>query len=507
MSGNITGKVKRGVIYNAGARLIGVWTQVAGTVVLARLLLPEDFGLVALGMLIIGFATKFGEFGFSAGLIQRKEKVTEKHINTLFFLDLSFKLLLWIIFYLATPALARIFHDPRLIAVIPVISLYMVLECLSTTPLTVLKRKMDFKSYSLIVTAEDFVILISSILLAWFGYGYWSLIFAKLIGVSGAALLAAKLAHWRPKPLYDHTACKELFGFGLMVFLRDLLRYATEHVDYLFVSMYLGTRQLGLYEKAFEIMKMPQKRLTRALNTVVFSAFSRIQDEPERVRMAFRKLVLTISVVSYPVLSGLAFIAPLLIPLALGDNWRPVVVPVQIMCAAGILRSIDPFLNSVLTATGFVKMTVFRRAFEALMMTLATFIGVRYGINGVAVSVVIVSFITMVFMMNLLKKVSNIGWKDYFHPQIPAIVTSTGMLITMYTCSSIVDVYIDTTEVIMLICQFTIGFLSYIGLHLLFRFQGTMSLIEEITGDFKKLRTRVKGKITNSGRKIPVARV
>jgi O-antigen/teichoic acid export membrane protein len=509
MPENISEKTKLGIIYNAAARALGGLMQVIGTIVLARLLAPEDFGIVAVGMLIIGLASRFGEFGFSAGLIQRKGSITEKHINTLFFLDVSFKTVLWVIFYLATPYLVRIFQDTRLITVIPVISLYMVLECLSTTPLTVLKREMNFKRYSLVITIEDLIILITSIILAWFGCGFWSLIYAKLVGAIGGAVLAAKLAHWRPKPLYDHQACKELFGFGVMVFLRSLLRYATDNVDYLFVSIYLGTTQLGLYEKAFEIMKMPQQRLTRALNTVVYSAFSRIQDEPERVRMAFRKLVLTISLVSYPLLGGLAFISPLLMPLALGDSWRAIVAPVQILCIAGVLRSIDPFLNSVLTATGFVKTTVFRRLIEFFLMTIATLIGVRYGITGVSIAIVLVSFITMIFMIGFLSSVSRVRWRDYFSPQVPAIVTSTGMLIMIYVISLSIERIYEMSEIFFMICQIITGCISYIALHILFRFREVMSLIGEVIGDFKQLQGRIKGKgeSANSRGNIPLVGV
>ncbi|RMD91537.1 MAG: lipopolysaccharide biosynthesis protein, partial [Calditrichaeota bacterium] len=476
---------KVGIVYNTAARLAGTFGQFFSAIILARLLAPQDFGLVATAMMVIGFATKFGEFGFHMGLIQRKEEIREEHINTLFLMDFSFKITLWAIIYFLTPHIANYFHNPLLADVLPVIALYMIFECFSTTPLTVLKRRMDFKSTSIIGTIERFVTLISSIIFALLGFKFWSLIYSKLIGISTSAILATARTRWIPKPKFNRQACSELFRFGVMISLRNLFRYGSDKIDYFFISKYLGSQQLGFYEKAFELMRLPQRRITRSVNKVVFSAFSRIQDQPERIRQAFKKLILAISLVSYPLLAGMAFVAPLFIPIVLGAKWQSTVIPLQIMCVAGILRSMDPFLNSLLTTTGYVKSTVTRRALELALLASTTFYGVKYGIIGVSIAIVVSAIIVMLIMLSIITRVSQVTWWDYFGAQVPAFVTSAGMLGSMYLNTLWLRHFIAPNGAAMLLAQVAIGAVTYLSLHLIFRFPAVMALWAELASDTK----------------------
>lgn len=489
-------KTKVGIAYNTAARLAGTSGQIVSTIILARLLAPEDFGLVATAMLIIGFATRFGQFGFHMGLIQRKENITREHVNTLFVIDFSFKLTLWLIIYFLTPIFASHFSDPRLARVLPVISLYVLLECFTTTPLAVLKREMKFKITSVINTVERFTIITVSIVLASFGFGVWSLVYSNLSGIMLSAVLSMWQTKWVPNFRYSHDASRELFRFGIMIFLRNLFRYGAEKVDYYWVSTYLGAAQLGFYEKAFQLMRMPQKRITRAINKVVFSAFSRIQDDPERIQRGFRKLILAVTLVSYPLLAGLAFVAPLFIPIALGENWRPTVLPLQIMCVAGMLRSLDPFLNSLLTSTGFVNSTVTRRGFEFILVAVATFFGVKYGIVGVSVAVVGSAFVIMFLMLSIITRVTTVRWRDYFGPQLPALAASLAMLATMAAVQFSLQSHINPQGPGMLFALMITGGVSYIGWHVIFRFRAVAELYHELEGDVRSVGQKLIKKFT-----------
>ncbi|HHL72929.1 MAG TPA: hypothetical protein ENJ29_10480, partial [Bacteroidetes bacterium] len=170
-------QTKVGILWNTMSRVVGTFGQFIGGIFIARLLGPEEIGAFAMGMMVIGFATKFGEFGFHMGLVQRKDEVTAKHINSLFVMDLVFKIALWIIVWFSSPYIAQFFNEPRLLDAMPVIALYMVLECFSMTPLTLLRREMDFKSYSIIITAERLLVIPLAIVFALFGFQFWSLVY------------------------------------------------------------------------------------------------------------------------------------------------------------------------------------------------------------------------------------------------------------------------------------------------------------------------------------------
>ncbi|MFQ5632234.1 MAG: oligosaccharide flippase family protein, partial [bacterium] len=319
--------------------------------------------------------------------------------------------------------------------------------------------------------------------------------------ITVAGILAMQRTHWTPKFTFDRKAGKELFHFGAMIFVRNLFRYGADNVDYFFVSKFIGAQALGLYEKAFILMRMPQKRITRSVNRVIFSTFSRIQDEPERIRKIFRKLVLAVSLLSYPLLTGLALVAQPFIAVLFGEKWLGVVLPLQIMCIAGILRSIDPFLNSTLTATGYVKSTVARRALEFVLLTITTFLGIQYGLAGVATAVGFSAVVVMIIMMKMITKVTKIQWRDYLWPQMPAIVTSLGMLVAMYVSRSVLLQYVDPLGPVILASLVAIGGLVYLSLHLIFRFKMVIELLAELRGDSKNVTGALKKKFSRSEKK------
>lgn len=493
-------KAKTSILYAVAAKMASSLGQLISTVFLARLLTPEDFGIVTTCMLVIGFATKFGGFGFHQGLIQRKAAISNRHVNTLFTIDLTFKSLLWLAIFFAAPYLAVYFNEPVLASVLPILSIYILLECFSTTPLTVLKRDVDFKSASINETVEMAVTLCSSIVLAFSGFGLWSLVYSKLIGISVAGILAIQKTGWWPRLWFDRQSARELFHFGVMIFVRNLFRYGADNVDYFFVSKYIGSQALGLYEKAFVLMRMPQKRITRAVNRVLFSAFSRIQDEPERIRKIFRKVVLAVTLPAYPLMLGMAVLAHPFIAVVLGEKWLGAAVPLQIMCVAGMLRSIDPFLNSILTATGYVKSTVTRRGLEFILLAVTTFIGSHYGIEGVAVAVGLSSIIVMILMMNVITRVTSLTWGDYWAPQIPALSAGLGMLAVVLTCRHFLLPYGDPNGPLILVALTFAGGLTYLGLLLLFRFPSVTELLHEIRGDTQHIAGAVKKRLYRSRR-------
>jgi PST family polysaccharide transporter len=488
---------KAGIFYTVIARLGNTFTQVIGSIFLARLLDPADFGILQYGWLIIGFATKFGEFGFNMGLIQRNQEVRPEHVNTLFVLDLSFKVALWIVVLICTPVIADFFHEPVLRTFLPVFSFYIVLECFSTSPVTMLQRNMNFKAYSQVLAIDRTVQLAGALTFAALGYGVWSLVIGEFCGLIWSSLRAIQLSGWRPRLQFDREISRELFGYGNWVFLRNLFRFLSDNIDYLIIGRFLDAQQLGYYTKAFELMKTPRKRITRALSSVVFPAFARVQNQPERVKRGFEKLVLSVSLVAYPIQIAMLMAAPAFVYVVLGEKWAPTITCVQIMCVAGILRALDPFLNSVITTSGFVRRSALRRVIEFAILAVAVYIGVQWGINGVSAAVTITSVIVMILMLNLIRRVSLIGWREYFAPQWPAIVGSGFMALTMWGANAGLENYLGAHSLAMLIVSTAAGLVVYAGVLLVWRPQRVVNLYRELSDDAQGVMAKAKQKIAD----------
>jgi len=487
---------KEGVFYTIIARLGNTFTQMLGSIFLARMLEPTDFGILQYGWLVIGFATKFGEFGFNMSLIQRNKKVQPEDVNTLFVLDLFFKVTLWIIVLIGTPYIAAFFKEPILKIFLPVFSFYIVLECFSTSPVTMLQREMNFKAYSQVLAIDRTVQLAGALTFAALGYGVWSLVIGEFCGLIWSSLRAIQLSGWRPRLQFDRETSKELFGYGNWVFLRNLFRYLSDNVDYLIIGRVLDAQQLGYYTKAFELMKTPRKRITRALSSVVFPAFARVQNQPERVKRGFEKLVLSVSLVAYPIQVIMLMAAPAFVYVVLGEKWAPTITCVQIMCVAGILRALDPFLNSVITTSGFVKRTALRRVIEFAILAVAVGIGVKWGINGVSTAVTITSIIVMFLMINLIRRVSLIGWREYLAPQWPAIVGSVFMAAAMWGVGAGLRNYLGEHSLAMLLVSASAGVAVYAGVLLVWRPKRVVNLYRELSEDAQGVAAKGREKIS-----------
>ena len=427
MTQSLAEQTKLGVLYTSIGRFGAALIVFLGTVVLARLLAVRDFGVAQLCFMVVDLATKVGDFGFASAIVQQREDVSRKQINTLFLVDLVLKLTLFALLMVARPSVAKYFGDPQLAEILPAVGVYMVVDCFSIPGLTLLMRRLRFGAVARIDVVARGGEMLLAITLALAGAGVWSLVIGKIAASALSAVLACATARWLPGFGVDFRGSMPLFRFGGWLFVRNIAYYLAENVDYFVIGRVLGVRQVGFYSKAFEVMRMPQARVTRALNAVLFSAFSRVQNEPARVASGFRKAVLVTSLVSTPALVGLAVVAPEFVLLVLGAKWMPMVPPLQIMCFAGIVHAVDPYLVSVLTATGHVRTAAYRRIGELLVLTAGVLVGVRYGMNGVAGAVVVVSVVVTLATSLLLPRVGLRAWRDYLRPQWPALFAAAVM--------------------------------------------------------------------------------
>ena len=414
-------RAKAGIVYATLGRASVVVAGFVATVILARLLEVRDFGVAQLCFLVVGFAATLGGFGFSTALVQREQDITPAQINTLFAIDLAVKCSLALGLFFARFWIADYFHEPELQRLVPVIALYIVFECFAAPAKALLARELNFAPIAKIEFSARIVEMIAAIAMAVAGWGVWSLILGKIGGSAVGTLMACFIARWAPNLRFDVRGSRELLGFGSWLFVRNLAHYLVNNVDYWVIGRFLGAREVGLYSKAFELIRLPQGQISRAINSVLFSAFSRLQSDRSKVSRGLQRAVLVASLFAYPALSGLGMVAPEFVLLVFGEKWLPMTVPLQIMCLAGIVHTVDPFMVSVLTALGYVKLAVFRRSTEVFVLAVAVVIGVQFGVVGVAIAIVCVALLMILMMIVLMRRVGLSAPRDYLAPQLPAL--------------------------------------------------------------------------------------
>ena len=479
---DLTGSVKRGAVWTFIGRIFVFCINLGGSIILARLLQPEDFGLFGIALLFTGLATRFGNIGFGLALLQRDE-INEDHISSLFTVNcLIFPSLAGLLF-LISPSIGNFFGNILAGEALAILSMLFLATPFSSVARVLMQRKMDFKGPAIAETAQHFTTVSLAIFLAWQDYGLWSLVSAELAGAGLSAFVLVLKSKWKPKLKYKHAAMKDLFSFGVGIFLKRLLVYGSDKIDFFIIGKKLGSAPLGFYEKAFNLMNMTVKELGEKMEPVLFRAFSILQKDHSRILLGYNKVLLSFSLVSYPVFFGLAAVAPLFIPIVYGEKWLPSVIPLQIMCAAGLLRLHIKLTSTVMNAMGKVSVEVWIRAAMLLMLGAGSYIGSHWGIVGVSIAVATTNFVLWMGMTVYFMKISQMTLIEILRPQNASFAACVFMFAVVLLFQRWSAAAFGLNSLLLLLSAISVGALSYIAALLVIRPAPVLALAKELRAD------------------------
>ena len=494
MKESVFSRIRRGVFWTAFFNSIDFILNFGSSIVLARLLFPEDFGLMGLASIAIQFARRIANFGFTSVLVWLKE-IKQEHYDTVYFFNLFLMLIVSVGLFFSAPYYADFFNSEQLTLIIRVISIDFLLNAFASVPYSILKRHMKFDLIGIAETISRLVSIAVSVGLAIWGAGVWSLVFGTLAGSFSlrAALVrfATKHCNWRPGFKIRLWALKDTFAFGAWIYINTYIGYGVDNVDYFFIGKFLGTTQLGFYERAFRLMSLPRKKIVRVANSVLFSGYSRIQDDNDLVVKALLRVVTYLSCIGYPLMIWFYFAAPLLIPALYGERWNPVVLPLQIMCISGILDSFTMLFKPLLRAKGFVAHHTRRSFVYFMILSVAVILTVRWGIVAVSWAIVVTSFINLGLMLQITIANLPVSLSNFFKAQFSAMIygfvqiVASGML--LFVPSSI----LPTDSFIALGAVTVVSLGSLIGAHLLFRYEDVNNIILDIFTQIRKLAKKM----------------
>ena len=435
--------------------------QFAVTVILARLLSPEDFGVVGMAGMFTGFVACFSNLGMNAAIIQRKD-VSEGHLSTAFWSNIILAIVLCLSALFLSPLIANFFHKELVKPVISVVALGFILGALGAIQRSLLTKRLDFKRLAIVEMGIALAYGGAAIALACMGWGVWSLVYGGIFSDVAGTLFLWVVCPWRPKLLFRYGHFKELFGFGMYVAGQSTLSYIGSNADYLLIGRFLGPHALGVYTVAFTLMSFPQKRISNIITKVTFPLFSAIQDDNSRLRKGYLLSVKYISVVTFPITMGLMAAASEFIKSVYGAKWVEAILPLQIMCIAGMLRSIGTTAGTVLYAKRRARVGFFWNVLEMVVLTLALIIGVRYGIVGVAIAVTV----TTVFLEPIIQWITNrfieLTFGEFLRALYPASLCSVVMVCALFLSRSVFSGILHIPDVPLLISSICIGAVVYL---------------------------------------------
>lgn len=391
-------------IKNVGEKAInGIsWTSMTGVsnqamnvfigIVLANLLGPEEFGLIALVFIFTGFANLLRDMGFGAAMIQKKD-ASHRDYSTVFWLTLGLGVFFSLLFFGLSSPISNFYNEPRLVSLVQVLAFNYLFSSFGVVYLVKLKKALRFKHIAYVEFASVLISGIVGIVMAFLGYGVWSLVgktmTRTLVLTIGFFLFSAR---WFPSLVFDWQVCKELSSMSFNYTGTITFNYWSRRLDDFLIGKFMGATALGIYSYAYRLLLFPIRMIKVQMIRVMFPTFSNIQDEPDRIRSMALKLAGAISMVTYPIMLMLFFLADSFVLLVLGEEWLPIIPILRLFCF-GVLLELVVFPGSIMLSQGKADLLLKVTVCTKLLTILCIIIGLNWGIQGVATGVTIAMLI------------------------------------------------------------------------------------------------------------------
>ena len=381
----------RGGAVTLMSQAASVAIQLVSTVVLARLLVPEDYGVIAMVAAVTTFAGLFRDLGLSAASIQKKDLTSAQQSN-LFWLNVAMGILLTVIVAIGAPLVAWFYSRPELKPVTMALSLSFVINSLGSQSGALLVRHMRFGRKAIAQLSGAVVTLAIAVPLALSGWTYWALVWGTLAGSATTTLLLFVLSPFRPGWPSRGSGVRDMLRFGADVTGFNLVNYFHRNLDNLLIGRYWGADALGLYSRAYALMMFPLHAIRGPINAVTFPALSRLQNDSKRFRAFVCKSSNAIAMLSMPIAAFAAVSSRLLIIVVLGPNWKEASTIFTCLAVAGFIQPVAAIRGQIMLSTGATRKYLVWGVVNAVLVSLAFLLGIAWGPVGVAIAYAAATF-------------------------------------------------------------------------------------------------------------------
>ena len=453
----ITGFIWR-FMQNAGTQIVNFIISI----VLARILTPNDYGIVAMVTVFTSIAMVFINVGFSSSIIQKKD-LTDTDINTSFYSSLLVGLILYIILFFCSPLIASFYEESLLIKLIKVESLMVVFGSIYSVPQALLTRTLQFKKSFILSVVGMIVQGAFGILFAYNGFGPWALVLSTVLNYFVCAILIWFIVSWKPKLCFSIESFTRTFRFSFQMLIASLLDTIFNNIRSIIIGKQYNSSDLAYYNRGYQFPTLVMTQVDGAVTTVLFSSLSKFQDDWENGLKVLRRAMKTSMYVCTPLMFGLFIVARPMIIFLLTDKWLPSVKYVQlicILCLSWPLSSLRHALNALGKSDVSLKLNFFNK-FITLIFLLITY---RISIDLMILSTVIAAYLTHCISMFVYRKYLKYSIKEQVLDILPSLILSF-MMISIISFLSIFNL----GNTCLLFVQISVGIISYILLSIIFK--------------------------------------
>jgi lipopolysaccharide exporter len=374
------------------------------SIILARLLLPADFGVVGMALVAASFISIWTEIGIAPALIHRQETDPDAY-HTAWLISAGRGFLLCAVMYLSAGLIALFFKTPELAPIVRVMSITFIGYGLVSIGQVTLRRDLEFRKLAYVELGSEVLSLIAAVAAALALRSAWALVVAVLVKVF-AALVGSYLVYpYRPRWRYVKKAANEIVGYGRYILGSSVVNYLLTQGDNLTVGRMLGATELGYYGMGYNLANLPSTSITGVIGQVAFPAYAKLQHDAQALLRAYLSILKVTAALAVPAMSGIVVLAPDLVRVLYGPKWIPAIVPLMIMCIAGLERSLTASVAPLLNAIGKPRIVFFLLVAKLLMFAAAIIpLTASYGITGTAIAGALVSIVLFTYTTPLIAK-------------------------------------------------------------------------------------------------------
>lgn len=451
------------------------------TIILARLLEPSDFGLVAIAFIIVNFFEILRDLGIGAALIHRKED-NDIAADTAFFLFPLIAIIFYLIAYSIAPSASNFFREDELTAIIRVLSLTFIIWSFGNLPRTLLSKELSFKKMVIpeIISKTSYGAV--AILMAFQGFGVWSLVGGRLFLEITAIITIWHVLDWRPSFRFNKKIAMELLNYGKHVITASIIVFLISVIDVTTIGHKLGPESLGYYNMALSISGMFTIQTSMTLSKVMFPAYSIIQGNKEKMGEAYVKTLRYLSMIIFPAAFGIISVAWYFIKVIYGDKWLPATTILHVLCIYGLCRAMLNTTENVYLAAGKPKIQAKINLLQLILISLLIYpLTMKYGTLGTAVSVTVPSIVMLVITFNEAGKILDKSFFSILKTILPSTIGSIMMALLILVIQQFIS---DLSPVLILFLSIGVGIIVYL-VFLQFTYQRELENIKQIIGDIK----------------------
>lgn len=435
---SLKNKTKKGLAWSMIERFATQGVQFLFGIILARLLSPDDYGVIAMPLVFLAIAQCIIDSGFSTALI-RKPELTEDDLSTAFYFNIGVGILCYAVLFFTSPLIADFYHTPILSSLLKVTALAVLFNPLCAVQQAILTRKIDFKTQAIVSLSGAILSGIVGLSMAYNGFGVWSLVFQQVGGYVMRTILLWILGKWKPKRKWSWESFHYLWGFGSKMLGSGLLDTIYNNIYPIVIGKYFSAQDLGNYTRAQQFSSLPSSNVTGVLQRVTFPVLSSIQNEDERLAKNYRKILKLSAFLVFPMMLMLSAIANPLVRILLTDKWIGCVILLQIVCFQMMWYPIHAINLNLLQVKGrsdlFFRLEVIKKIIGVLIMFITIPNGIIWMVSGGIVS----SMISLVINTYYTGKLIHVGYLKQMRDLLPIFGISLFMWLCIFICVTLIE--------------------------------------------------------------------